>query len=366
VRRIRPLALCTTVLVVCPSGAMHRDDPIHIVRAIGETYTNLNSYDFEGQAVMSAEIGGLQYHMVVSLGVAAGDSSDLPLSVQCRRPTWKGRSKVLKRGFTVEMPTTDFYDFALLPERVSAASIVRTETISANGHAVHCDVINAVLGSRTYSGKTGLPTSETLWVDTHTHLVLRVSFQTHSESARQLRWTTTFDTYSLNGRPPEWLLGARKTIQERLKTLSAKMEGMLAPEFSLRDIEGDEVSLNEFREQPVLLEFWATWCGPCKAEASVLASIERYGSVGGLRMLYISEEPADVLRDSSSRVGRQFSTLIDGHEVFSRYHVPAVPTLVLVGKTGRIEFYHVGFLSEPDLRECMKRAEVFTPDQIRP
>ncbi|MCX8205392.1 MAG: TlpA family protein disulfide reductase [Candidatus Nezhaarchaeota archaeon] len=122
--------------------------------------------------------------------------------------------------------------------------------------------------------------------------------------------------------------------------------GMLAPDFSLVDLDGNPFSLSGFRGRVVVLDFMATWCGPCRAQIPYLNEVkEKYG--GSVVIVSIS---IDSLHDSEEVLRRflkehPYATWVwarDTAGVGRTYGVAAIPTLFIIDREGYVRFRHVG------------------------
>ena len=121
--------------------------------------------------------------------------------------------------------------------------------------------------------------------------------------------------------------------------------GLPAPDFSLPDSNGTTVSLKDFDGQVVLINFWASWCGPCREEMPLLEALhERYAPLG-FTMLGVNVEEDSSAADQFLRgVSVSFPILYDRENNVSKlYDVIAMPSSVLVGRDGRIHFIHHGY-----------------------
>ncbi len=130
------------------------------------------------------------------------------------------------------------------------------------------------------------------------------------------------------------------------KDLDSPLVGEPAPGFTMTDVDGNSVSLAEFEGQPVVVNFWATWCQPCIVEHPVLMEgARRYaGRVTFLGVVY-NDEP-DLIRRFVSARGAWGPTLIDsGSEVAIAYGVYGAPETFFIGRDGKITEKWTGAMS---------------------
>jgi len=137
-------------------------------------------------------------------------------------------------------------------------------------------------------------------------------------------------------------------------TTDTILPGSIAPDFELLDAATKQpVTLSQFNGKPVILNFWATWCGPCKVEMPHLEDAHTTYSSSELTILAINygEDPTTVLSFASS-LGLTFRTLLDETgTVQTRYQVRGYPTTVFVKTDGTISHTHIGMMNPPMLTE---------------
>ena len=118
-----------------------------------------------------------------------------------------------------------------------------------------------------------------------------------------------------------------------------------APDFSLPARNGGEVRLSELRGQVVMINFWATWCGPCRQEMPLLQQIHAKYEPLGFTMLGINVEPDSVAAQNWLKgMPVTFPILFDRKsEVSSSFGVEAMPSSVLIDREGRVRHVHRGY-----------------------
>lgn len=126
-----------------------------------------------------------------------------------------------------------------------------------------------------------------------------------------------------------------------------------APAFTLQTLEGETVSLDAFRGKKMVINFWSTWCGPCKIEHPVLTAAPRqYPDTVFLGVIY-SDEPENAQR-YLARAGTSYPHLVDpGGRVAIDYGVAGVPETYFVDETGRIFHKQEGVVSPALLRSLL-------------
>ena len=120
--------------------------------------------------------------------------------------------------------------------------------------------------------------------------------------------------------------------------------GKLAPDFTLNDLDGQEVSLSGLRGKPVLLNFWATWCGPCRIEMPFLQEIYEKWTDKELVLLAVNlHEDPDKVREFVEGAGFSFPVLLTtGNEVPLSYNVRNIPATFFIDADGVIRDIKVG------------------------
>jgi peroxiredoxin len=122
-------------------------------------------------------------------------------------------------------------------------------------------------------------------------------------------------------------------------------EGQPAPDFTLSSDTGENLRLSEFRGQVIMLNFWATWCGPCRQEMPMLDKLYQQYSRNGFVLLgvNIDDNVANAV-DMAKKIGISFPVLFDTDKrVSRRYDVDAMPSTLFIDRDGRLRHVHRGY-----------------------
>lgn len=137
------------------------------------------------------------------------------------------------------------------------------------------------------------------------------------------------------------------------------MKGKAAPDFSLQSLEGQTVRLSDFRGKAVVLNFWATWCAPCKIEMPWFMELQKEYGAQGLQVLGVAMDdasPEDIGKFAKD-LGVDYPILI-GHEAVGNAYggVQFLPATFYIGRDGRVVDRVFGLKGKAEIEASVKRA----------
>lgn len=208
---------------------------------------------------------------------------------------------------------------------------------------------------------------QTVWVDPRTNMVLKYASRTRpaTGSAERTEIVAEFsiaeanepvDSASFTFNPAS----SGSTPRHAIPAGSlAEILGTPAPEFSLADVSNKQVQLKDLRGSVVLLEFWSSWCVPCRASMPVVELLHRQFATKGLRVLGVNdEEPSEQLKFLREN-GYSFRFLFDpDRSAWTLYHIEGIPTSILIDREGKIRAYDLGGAGYDTLRAALRNLGV--------
>ena len=151
-------------------------------------------------------------------------------------------------------------------------------------------------------------------------------------------------------------------ILPRLVPHGGGMIGKPAPDLTLpvaaNGAQGSRLSLSELKGRPILLDFWASWCGPCAMEAPVIDRVARRYEKRGLVVMGVNvDDTPEVIKAYALQKGLSYPMVLDvGKQASLRYSVDKLPSLVVIDRQGNVLAFLTGMVDEASLNEIINAA----------
>jgi len=133
---------------------------------------------------------------------------------------------------------------------------------------------------------------------------------------------------------------------------AVKQNSSEAPDFALTDLNGMAISLSDYEGKVLFLNFWATWCPPCRAEIPDFIEVYNEYKDKGLEILGISVDQIgpDKVSDFAKKNKMNYPVAMATQELFQDYQPPrAIPTTLVIGGGGKIQYKKVGLMSKQEM-----------------
>ncbi|MBI1355599.1 MAG: redoxin domain-containing protein [Acidobacteria bacterium] len=257
--------------------------------------------------------------------------------------------------------------YKLADERVVNARILRNEQVGLQSGEADCTVVEVQ-----YNPPPGMregSIERTFWIARDTGLIVRerslASMAQPGQPGQKVRVTQEidfqmalvnggFDSGLFEFAPPP---GAQRVESLRPDAEPTETIDAVAPDFTLQDLGGGSVQLSSLRGKVVLLDFWASWCGPCRYDMPIVEQLHKERAADGLAVYGVNAEAAERARAYLAGNALSFPTLVDrGMEVAGLYRVRAIPTFVVIDRQGRVSAYLRGTQSRQQLEQALEKA----------
>jgi peroxiredoxin len=159
---------------------------------------------------------------------------------------------------------------------------------------------------------------------------------------------------------------SRKARIEASGGLQGNVVGQMAPDFELQTLDGRKVKLSDFRGKAVVLNFWATWCQPCKVEMPWFIEFQNKYKSQGVEFVGVAME--DTAKPDIEKFLRDMQVnyliLLGTEAVGEQYGgILGLPTTFYIGRDGKIVEQHAGLISKDDIESHIKKAASTGPGQ---
>ncbi len=243
--------------------------------------------------------------------------------------------------------------YTVLARYASVATWEKSDKVKFNGNKVECYVIRIPTGgaiSHLYVAKDSflvLRHSEVQTAKNGTRVEIRTDYKKISEDVPA---ADLFEFQPANG--------SREVADVSLPSeRNVSWAGRQAADFTLKTIDGSPVHLAELRGKVVLLDFWATWCPPCRHELPTIEALSRKYKDRNVLVFGINDEEVQTAKRFLEKNHPDLATLHDAQgKVHRLYGCHAIPTVLIIDPAGKVVAHFVGERPESDLVAALKQA----------
>ena len=142
----------------------------------------------------------------------------------------------------------------------------------------------------------------------------------------------------------------------RVTALRDTSDGVRAPDFTLEQLNGKTFRLSAQRGKIIVLNFWATWCGPCRKEIPALAALQEEMQEHVLILgVSLDKRPPAIVRVHANKLGINYPVVMDDGTVRKKYGpLPGIPTTFIIDRAGRVRLWVAGTLTKAELRPVLQ------------
>ena len=152
--------------------------------------------------------------------------------------------------------------------------------------------------------------------------------------------------------------GAHKARHAGAASAASLATSSMAPDFTLPSLDGKEMKLSDLRGKAVLLNFWATWCGPCKIEMPWFVDLQNQYGGRGLQIVGVAMDDAskEDIAKFAKDMGVNYPILIGKEAVGDEYGgVPALPESFFIGRDGKVVDKIIGLKGKAEIEDTIKK-----------
>jgi peroxiredoxin len=337
------------VLLAFAASSLAAQSRLDLLHRVADHYNNADTFDVKGTA--SALIPGTSWRATYDFESEGAQPGFLPLNV--RKPYMRVVSDA-GRGvrWTLAVPgATDprpqsfgsvpLGQYDVIAMRLVNAEKIGTETLTVDGHAYSCEIIDA-----TYDYSPAFkPNSQIMhkhfWVAPAELVVLR-----ETRPMPDFEWTGDVMSFSFNQPPSQRLLDSLNKFSSLPKD-HPDWIGRAVPALTLTQLSGPPLKLAALQGKPLLLDFWGSYCGPCRRATQHAQDLEQRYRSSGLAVITFTQDSAADARAWADYNHVTLPIVLDANgAAFKAFDIQGVPVTILIGADGKIAHYWVG-LDDP-------------------
>lgn len=375
------------LLLAASACAADLAGPGDVLQKVAERYKKLETYQINAEQeitiLRNGQMASIQEKILLAVGkqgmfrVEQSSGDTVEVRVSDGKTTWKAlpKQKLWSKSEVAQMLDLEGDDdtpedsaaedlftqtqhslvtrYTALPRYANMATLEKSDRVKINGDKVECYVVRISTNSST----------SRLYIAKDSFLVLRHSEVQTPKNGTQAKIST--DCKRITDEIPAADLfkfqpvnGSKEVADISLPSeRNVSWAGRQAADFTLKTVDGSPVHLADLRGKIVLLDFWATWCPPCRHELPTIEALSRKYKDRNVLVFGINDEEVQTAKRFLEKNHPDLATLHDGQgKVHKLYGCYSIPTVLIIDPAGKVVAHFVGERTEGDLVAALKQA----------
>ncbi|HEX3877955.1 MAG TPA: TlpA disulfide reductase family protein [Bryobacteraceae bacterium] len=347
------------VLLSFAAAVAHGQSRVDLLRRASNYYNDQGSFDVKG--VTTAKAPGTSWQFTYDFETEAAQPRFIPVglrrnSMQAVMSTSNLRTTRVVADATDPRPDRrifirPFVSLEKLANRLLDAQRIGVETVTYQGRNYQCEIVDATYDTSPDFKPNSATFHRKIYIDPETLWVLKIT----EPEPYVGEWTLTVTSLTFDQPPSEGLIQSLDRFQNP-RTTRPEWKGREAPDIALNDLSGNRVRLAELRGHAVLLDFWGSYCAPCKRATALSEQLAAAYRDAGLIVWGVTQDTVDDARLWLNFNHLTLPALLDRDgAAYRAFEVEGVPVAILIDGQGKVVKYWEGEEAKSDVQTAVEQ-----------